>query len=112
MVKRKTFNNHQETPNLNSNKPKALIMVLLSLVVVLALVQIYLSGKVAVMGDKLRVLEQKKEELILENARLQDKINIISSLTYIEKKAQEDLKMQSGINSAWYLSVSDTLASR
>lgn len=86
------------------DRSKRLVILMAIIFLGLVLVQIYLSGKLAVRGDYLRDLETKKKELILENANLQEQINQISSLSYIEEKAQEELKMTSGIDRAWYLS--------
>lgn len=110
-VKRKIFN-QLEAENLSGGRAKTVVLVLVGFVVTLAFTQIYLSGRVAVMGDRIKVLEQRKQSLILESARLQDKINSISTLSYIEKEAREKLGMVSGVEKAWYLSVSETLAAR
>lgn len=75
------------------------------LLAVLFTAQIFLAGKVATLGGEIYRLEKEKDELALQNARLKARINKVSSLSLIEQKARDELKMVDAQGKIVYLKV-------
>lgn len=95
----------------SSGRAKILLLTLLGLVVFLGTTQIVFSSQVATTGEKIKTLEIEKAELILNTNRLQNEINQISSLSYIEKRARGNLEMIDGTEYVEYIAESEYLAS-
>ena len=74
-------------------------------------VQIWLSGEIATAGERIKSYEQRKEELLLENARLQEEFNALSSLESISKRADEMGFVKAQPDQIEYVHIVDSLAS-
>ena len=68
-------------------KPALIIGVLVILVVVLSVVRIFISNRVATSGVVLGKVQQELDDYKLENASLSEKLYTISSLTNISVQA-------------------------
>lgn len=90
---------------------KALLLVTLALILLLAGLQIFLSARLATTGERIKTLETRQAELALENKRLESQIHRFSSLSYIEKVACERLLMIPGIGHVEYISTAEYFAS-
>lgn len=69
-----------------------------------------LSSQIAVSGEKIKNLENRRQELSLGINRLQVEVNKISSLSYIEKEARR-MGMVDGVGRMEYISIEEYLAS-
>ena len=94
-----------------TGRAKILILTVVALIALLAEVQIVLASQIATTGEKIKNLENRKDMVSLEINRLQVEVNKVSSLSYIEKKAREELGMVNGVERVEYLVTSERLAS-
>lgn len=93
-----------------SGRVKLLLLTLLGLVTFLGTTQIVFSSQVAVTGERIKALEKEKTDFILNNNRMRNEINQISSLSHIDKRAHKDLGMIDGVLRVEYLSQTEPLA--
>ena len=82
-------NNLKENSTPTSGRIKVLMAVLLGLGSVTFGLQIWLSGRIATAGEEINQLEEHKEQLLLQNARLTEKMNEQITLVAVEEKARE-----------------------
>lgn len=84
---------------------KIVVLVIVGLLILLSTAQIFLAARVATTGEEIRQLESQRDELALRTNRLQAQINLISSLTYLEAKAREELGMIDATGRVTYLDI-------
>ncbi|MCL4353756.1 hypothetical protein M1615_04850 [Patescibacteria group bacterium] len=70
-------------------KPALLILFLLTVILLLSVVRIYISNQIATSGVVLGDLEQKTEQLKIDNSELAQKVYAYSSLTNVAAKAYD-----------------------
>lgn len=79
------------TQKINKNKSRkpTLLIIISTIVVSLALVQIFLSCRLATLGEKLRELEKRASQLEEENRIMVEKISEEGALSKISLRAEE-----------------------
>lgn len=89
--------------NNTPGKARIIVIALIALLILLSTAQIFLAARVATTGEEIHRLEQEKDALVLRTQRLEARINQVSTLSYIENKAREDLGMVSAVGKITYL---------
>ena len=93
---------------------KIIVLVIVAILILLSAAQIFLAARVATTGEEITRLQTQRDELVLKNKRLGAEINGISTLSYIEQKAREDLGMIDATGNVAYLDMlaTESYASR
>lgn len=79
----------EERQLLQAGKSRILVLALLGCGSIVFGLQIWLSGEIATSGELINSYEDKRHELLLENARLKEAYNQQSSLETIQKQAED-----------------------
>jgi len=64
------------------------------MVVLLGFIQLYVSSALSTQGEEISKLTEKKEKLQRQNQILENKLADLSSLSYIQERAETELGMK------------------
>jgi hypothetical protein len=94
----------------HAGRSKIVVILLLAGGGIIFGLQIWLSGEIATSGELINSYEEKKQELLLENARLREAYDRQSSLEMVQKQAESMGFVKVNPDSIEYVSSLDSFA--